>query len=215
MRNYLVACRRERYLHGAVPGFGADAVLGSPLVGVTLADGCKSGSQGFTFPHHRAAEGETDGQCCMFDNRLFAPRRAAVLCIDSLYRHIDSACGVGRQVKRVSVVLAHVPVEEVAPRAVGVGVCVQDILFATCGAYPQGVGEVSRCGLRVRPVAPVDGQYAVAVRQFGFRGRSGGAVGGADRLMNNERVVAAGYAIHPYLHNAVIIKVFGIDADSV
>ena len=59
----------------------------------------------------------------------------------------------------------HVAVQEVASCAVGIGMRCENLITSGRRANTEGIGEVACLRLRIRAIAPTDGQVTVVIEQ--------------------------------------------------
>ena len=93
-----------------------------------------------------------------------------MLGIYCLYRYVNRRGRVGAQVYYIGVLSAHIALFKIAARTIGIGMRNKYLFTAGSRTDTQCISQVTRHGLHVRTVSPLDSQHTV----FVDKGRLGG-----------------------------------------
>ena len=135
-----------------------------------------------------------------------------MLRIDSLYSYVDGSRSIGSEVNGISMLLAHIAVQEITTRSIRIGMGSEYLIAAGGRTDTKGIGKVSDCCLVIRTVAPCDGQRTIGIaerrscrsRRTGIS-RNGHII--RQRIELGHTFVATR---NPNLQFTIVIEVFGI-----
>ena len=153
----------QKELSSRLRAYFVRTVLYCPLVRITFRK-CRIGQNGFLVDRDsRFVECELYRYDIMNGGCLLRPCRTEMLRINRLYSHVDSSGTIRTQIDGISMLLAHVAIEEITPRTICISVRSKDIVSTRSSTDPQRVSEVINSSLIICAVAPCDSQLSVRV----------------------------------------------------